>query len=37
LYMHEEEITQNDLYPATALVLAEMNAEIAKFVRGRLA
>lgn len=36
LYMHEEEITQNDLYPVTALVLAEMNAEIAKFVRGRL-
>jgi N-formylglutamate deformylase len=36
LYMHEEEITQNDLYPATALVLAEMNAQIANFVRGRL-
>lgn len=36
LYMHEEEITQNDLYPATALVLAEMDAEIANFVRGRL-
>jgi len=36
LYMHETEITQNDLYPETALVLADMNAEIANFVRGRL-
>lgn len=35
LYMHEVEVTQNDLYADTALVLAEMNAEIAKFVQSQ--
>lgn len=33
LYMHEVEVTQNDLYPETAALLAEMNAKIADFVR----
>lgn len=36
LYMHEVEITQNDAYADTALVLADMNAKIAEFVRARL-
>lgn len=36
LYMHEIEVTQNDLYPETALVIAEMNAKIAEFVGSRL-
>lgn len=33
LYMNEKEITQNDLYPSTAALLADMNAKIADFVR----
>lgn len=36
LYMHEKEVTQNDLYPETAKLLAEMNAQIAEFVRRQL-
>lgn len=36
LYMHEVEVTQNDLYPETALLIAEMNAKIAEFVGGQL-
>lgn len=36
LYMHEVEVTQNDLYPETALLIAEMNAKIAEFVGSRL-
>lgn len=35
LYMHEKEVTQNDLYPKTAALLAEMNAKIADFVRAQ--
>ncbi len=36
LYMHEEKVAQNDLYPETALLLAEMNAKIAEFVGEQL-